>query len=82
MHFADMAYKNGEFHLNLNNFYPYFIDEVSALDIDTELDFKFAKFLIEENGKFMNVITINIPLNFMYFILSMLFVYSFIPCLS
>ena len=52
---ADYLYREnqqgGRSVVNFKNFIPYFIDGESALDIDTEEDFKYAEFLMSQENK-------------------------------
>ena len=43
--------KKGLHFLNQNLFLPYFIDNISAIDINTEMDFQNAEFMMQFKGK-------------------------------
>ena len=43
--------KKGDHFLNQQNFLPYFINGVSKIDINTEIDFQYAEFMMKFKGK-------------------------------
>ena len=43
--------QGGKSVVNFKNFIPYFIEGESALDIDTEEDFKYAEYLMSQKNK-------------------------------